>query len=199
MTSRHHIAAFETTSLSNKFKSLWLAGIEAKLTFETRAGQAWGTLEVCLGEHPVHLQQPQQQPPHQHLQEVPQRHESPCKQRRRERREAAREAAAIAAGAEIVAEEAIDTETENISDKHQTIEEEALVEKEVAEEAAEHQEYQQSLFITDIDDEICDDERYYDEIDPETAFTCLQCNMEYFLSVTLKGIKWTNGHCAGGT
>ena len=73
-----------------------MAGIEVKLTFETRAGQAWGTLEVCLGEHPVQLQQQQHQPP-QHIQEVPLRHVSPCKQRRRERREAAREAAAIAA------------------------------------------------------------------------------------------------------
>jgi hypothetical protein len=28
------------------------------------------------------------------------------------------------------------------------------------------------LFITDIDDEICSDEEYYEEIDPGEAFTC---------------------------
>ena len=56
-----HIPAFETTSLTNKWKSLWLAGIKPKLTFETCAGQAWGTLQVCLGEHP--LQQQQNRPP----------------------------------------------------------------------------------------------------------------------------------------
>ena len=59
---RRHIPAFETTSLTNKFKSLWLAGIEAKLTFKTRAGEAWGTLQVCLGEHPLQQQQHQQPP-----------------------------------------------------------------------------------------------------------------------------------------
>ena len=49
-----NIPAFEATSLTNKFRSLWLAGVEAKLFFETRAGQAWGSLEVHLGEHPGH-------------------------------------------------------------------------------------------------------------------------------------------------
>ena len=77
--SGRQFPAFEATSLNNKFKQLWLAGIEAKLVFETRAGQAWGTLHVCLGEHPGHLQQPS--PP----QEQPHRHMSPARQRRRER------------------------------------------------------------------------------------------------------------------
>ena len=88
-----HIPAFETTSLTNKFKQLWLTGTEAKLVFETRAGKAWGTLHVCLGEHPYH--DATQLPPD------PQEHhngkDSPSKRRRRERREAARSAAAKSA------------------------------------------------------------------------------------------------------
>ena len=93
--------------------------------------------------------------------------------------------------AELVAEEVVDTETavnENVSDQHQTTED-VLVENEVAEEASEHQECQASLFITDVDDEICDDENYYNEIDPGTAFTCLQCNMEYFPASYTDGDK----------
>ena len=32
-----------------------------------------------------------------------------------------------------------------------------------------------------INDEFCpDDEEFYDEIDPTKAFSCFQCNMEYF-------------------
>ena len=53
-----NIPAFETTSLTNKFKSLWLDGIQAKVVFETCAGQAWGTLHVCLGEHPLQHRPP---------------------------------------------------------------------------------------------------------------------------------------------
>ena len=83
--SRRHLPAFETSSLNNKFKQLWLAGIEAKLVFETHAGQAWGTLHVSLGEHPGQHQQPCPPP-----QEPLHRRVSPAKQRRRERREAAR-------------------------------------------------------------------------------------------------------------
>ena len=47
--------AFEATSLLNKFKQLWLTETEAKLVFETRDGQAWGSLHVCLGEHPIYF------------------------------------------------------------------------------------------------------------------------------------------------
>ena len=74
-----HVPAFELTSLNNKFKSLWLAGVESKLVFKSRAGQAWGRLEVHLGEHPGKQEQGQSR-----------RNESPSKKRRRERREAAR-------------------------------------------------------------------------------------------------------------
>ena len=180
---RRYIPTFETTSLTNKFKSLWLAGIEAKLTFETRAGEAWGTLQVCLGEHPLQQQQHQQPPDPQ---EVPQRHESPSKQRRRERRVAARAAAAVAASDE--AEKAVETEgnenetnTDGVEDLGDT-----SVDNVVAEEASA---IQRSLLITDIDDEICNDELYYDEIDPGTAVSCLQCNMEYFPASYVDGDK----------
>ena len=83
MTSRdhRHLSAYEATSFYSKFKDLWLAGYSAHLNFETQAGQAWATLRVALGPHPMNVQ-----PPH------PQQHRrvSPAQQRRRERREAAR-------------------------------------------------------------------------------------------------------------
>ena len=83
--SHCEIPAIETTSFPNKFKNLWLAGVEAKLVFETHAGKAWGTLHVCLGEHPGQDQQPLVHP-----QEHPHKKLSPSKQRRMERRKAAR-------------------------------------------------------------------------------------------------------------
>jgi hypothetical protein len=187
--SRRHIPAFETTSLTNKFKSLWLAGIEAKLVFETRAGQAWGNLQVCLGEHPFQHQ------PTPHPQEHPRNHDSPAKQRRRERRKAARvEAAAIeaAASALAIAEEAAksdateaaratDIENANIDKAHAAVEEVADEEVPIADQAAaEEVSAEGSLFLTAVNDELCDDEQYYDVIDPGTAFTCLQCNIEHF-------------------
>ena len=76
--------AYEATTLNNNFKQIWLAEIEAKLVFETHAVQAWGTLHVCLGEHPGYHQQPPNR------QELPHRHISPAVQRRREWREAGR-------------------------------------------------------------------------------------------------------------
>ena len=36
------------------------------------------------------------------------------------------------------------------------------------------------LLITDIDDKFCEDEEFYDVIDPATAITCLVCNVEHF-------------------
>ena len=101
--------AFEATSLTNKFKQLWLAGIEAKLVFETHAGQAWGTLHVSLGEHPGHHLLPC------HGQEPHHRHVSPGKQRRRERREAARAVAeaAVKTAANEEAEQENESETED--------------------------------------------------------------------------------------
>ena len=85
MTSRghHHLSAYQATSFYSKFKDLWLAGHSAQLNFETQAGQAWATLRVALGPHPMTVQ-----PPHHHPQQP--RHVSPAQQRRRERRKAAR-------------------------------------------------------------------------------------------------------------
>ena len=94
------ISAFEATSLTNKFKRLGLADVQAKLVFESRAGQAWGTLEVHLGEHPgQHHQQPSTK------QEHSRKHESPSQKGRRERREAARMKAAVDS-LEVIAEKA---------------------------------------------------------------------------------------------
>ena len=72
-----HLPAFELTSLTNKFKQLWFTGKEAKLVFETCEGKAWGSLHVCLGEHPRQA--------FPHPQERPFSCDTPEKQKRRER------------------------------------------------------------------------------------------------------------------
>ena len=180
--SRRQFPAFEATSLTNKFNQLWLAGIEARLVFETHGGQAWGTLHVCLGEHPGLPQ------PHFYPQEPHHKHISPAKQRRRERREAARVEAAAAAEKEEVTEEV--TENENEKDDQTSNSEKSQVTEEVENDhtvvidntvqvSAPAVENGQ-LFLTEIDDEVCSDEEYYEEIDPGEAFTCFQCNIEHF-------------------
>ena len=111
--SGRQFPAFEATSLNNKFKQLWLAGIQAKLVFETHAGHAWGSLHVCLGEHPGHQQQPphpQEEPP------CPPRHISPARQRRRERQEAARTVTEAAATEAATAAEKKEDEAENATE-----------------------------------------------------------------------------------
>ena len=55
-----------------------------------------------------------------------------------------------------------------------------------AEEVSSHQ---GSLFITDVDDEICEDEKYYEEIDPGTAIKCLNCKIEHFPDNYVEGDK----------
>ena len=45
------------------------------------------------------------------------------------------------------------------------------------------------LLITDVDDEICSDEEYYEEIDPGSAFTCLQCQIEHYPENFVEGSK----------
>ena len=86
MSSESHcgIPAFEMTSLSNKFKNLWLAGVEGKLVFETHAGKAWVHLHVQL-EQAQDGPLPQVQPHYPHGPK-----NSPSRQRRRARRKAAR-------------------------------------------------------------------------------------------------------------
>ena len=184
--SRRQFPAFEATSLNNKLKQLWLAGIEAKLVFETQGGNAWGTLHVCLGEHPGRHPLPH------HPQEPPQRHFSPAKQRRRERREAARvaEAAAVKASAEKeeVAEQVMEPENANetLDSNTNSNKVTAEVSNSKSDQAAVIEETVQvsatagQVIITDVDDEICSDEKYYDEIDPGEAFSCLECNIEHF-------------------
>ena len=172
--------AFEAASLNNKFKQLWLAGIDAKLVFETHAGQAWGTLHVCLGEHPGH----QQHPPHPH--ELPPRHMGPARQRRRERRAAARVVAeaAVKAAANNENEAEKSTESENLDETINTNKGQFDAGEAECDNVSEVTEIvpteEKQLFVTDVDDEICNDEQYYDEIDPSEAFTCFQCKMEHF-------------------
>ena len=188
--SNRHIPAFEATSLTNKFKQLWLTGTEARLVFETRDGKAWGTLHVCLGEHPHDANQ---LPPH------PQEHhkgrDTPSKRRRRERREAARSAAVKAAP--LISEEGAAEATNDarvIAEEVVTLtlnsETEQSVANEVTEEVIISDTVQkQPLYVTEIDDEICSDEEYYDEIDAKSAFTCLQCKIEYFPENFVEGEK----------
>ena len=81
MSRRHAdrpFPAFEATSFLNKFKDLWLAGHQANLSFETKDGQAWATLRVCLGDHPSNYENA--------------KHVKPSQERRRERRAEARAA-----------------------------------------------------------------------------------------------------------
>ena len=77
----------ELDSFLVKFKHLWQAGFEAKLSVESRAGQAWVVLQAGLGQALPF--QPTVHQPHR------QRNiNGPARQRRRERLEAARRVAA---------------------------------------------------------------------------------------------------------
>ena len=130
MNSDYHrnFPAFEFTSLSNKFKQLWLTGKEAKLEFETCEGQAWGSLHVCLGEYPSQ--------PLPHPQEHQYGHETPAKRRRRERRKATRlaELAAVKAAANGIPEDGAVEATE-------ADEEQVVITEEVATTAEDCQSY----------------------------------------------------------
>ena len=60
----------------------------------------------------------------------------------------------------------------------------------VTEEVASTAKFNKSpLFITDVVDEICSDEEFYEEIDPGSAFTCLQCKMEHYPENFVEGDK----------
>ena len=58
--------------------------------------------------------------------------------------------------------------------------EEITEEKEIGEEVAEEDNSNQLFLPLEVDDEVCDDEQYYEVVDPDVAFTCLQCNLEHF-------------------
>ena len=45
------------------------------------------------------------------------------------------------------------------------------------------------LFLTEIDDEVCSDEEYYEEIDPGEAFTCFECNIQHYPENYVEGGK----------
>ena len=72
----------EVHSFVSKFTSLWSAGSNATLSFESNAGKAYVTLRFELGEHPTKLNDASDGMLKKHL--------SPSKLRRRERRAAER-------------------------------------------------------------------------------------------------------------
>ena len=116
---------------------------------------------------------------------------SPARQRRRERRKAARvveeaaveeaavEEAAVKATAneEDLVEKATESDNPNETSSNTS---QVPVEQAVAETVSTSVETESGLFVTDIDDEICDDEQYYEELDPGEAFTCFQCKIEHY-------------------
>ena len=82
------------------------------------------------------------------------------------------------------------------ADEHQTGEEVEDVEHALVDNAVTEKENvsacksdERSQYITDIDDEICKGEEYYDPIDPGTAMACLICKVEHFPVNYLKGDK----------
>ena len=166
----------EIDSFVRKFKHLWHSGVDAHLDVHTHAGQAWVGLHVQLGQAPGHL--------HPHVR----KNTSPAKLRRRQRREAARAEAAKASNliskSDEVAAEADNSNAEEAANENANVEDIAAeiveVVQEAAEEVPEKQYLQGPLLITSVEDEFCEDEKYYDEIDPNVAFNCFQCKMEHF-------------------
>ena len=120
--SHCHFPAFEFTSHTNKLKQLWLTGKEAKLEFETYEGQAWGSLHVCLGQHPS-----------QPLLQRQFGDEKPANWQRREQWKAARlgQPAAVKAAANAIPEEAA-VDANDAGDKNLCDEENVVITEEVA-------------------------------------------------------------------
>ena len=88
----------EASELFGKFKELWHAGKNARLSMECYAGQAWLSLHIHLHQQP---------PPQPHLQ----RRQGPSRLRRRERREAARKSVSAAEKAVATCESSPDAST----------------------------------------------------------------------------------------
>ena len=165
--SGRHFPAFEATSLNNKFKQLWLAGIDTKLVFETHAGQAWANLNVQLGQAPGPLLHPQVHPPHHR------KKESPSRQRRRAKRAAARNKSA---------EEATSKETENAEAEAVKASPTISENDEVGIDREEQVEI--------LNDEFCPDDIYHpaeSESIREMSFRCLQCRMLFLPTSHLEG------------
>ena len=88
----------EVSSFVNKFTSLWRSGRNASLLFESQAGQAYVTIRLGLGAHPVNIQNDF----HKHKSPEPKRKKaSPSRLRRRARRAAASGAAESVANNEV--------------------------------------------------------------------------------------------------
>ena len=180
----------ELDTFIQKFYQLWNAGQTAHLDVDTHAGKAWVGLRVQLGQVPG----PLHHHPHPPFIQPQKKSVSPSRQRRRARRAAARLTAEEAANQNLVKERATENEApvnNEPSDQHQTTEEvedvvDVIVEKETTSTLKSDE---KSLYVTDIDDEICDDEEYFDAIDLGTAMSCLVCNVEHFPANYVKGDK----------
>ena len=100
----------ELKSFVTKFAELWHSGRNASLALECGAGEATINLQLRLGSHPLHLQQPQHyQGPQHHLE----RRVGPSRLRRRARRAQAREVAAEQAAAAALQASASSSSTTN--------------------------------------------------------------------------------------
>ena len=115
---------FELQSFVNKFVNLWKDGCDASLHVEARAGNAFVSLRVGLGEAPPHP------PPYHHGYRHRDGGPSPSRQRRTEKREASRKSAENAAN-DSKAGEAL-SGTENIPEKSAEEAEDSSVEKDEA-------------------------------------------------------------------
>ena len=171
----------ELKTFIQKFQQLWQSGLSAHLDLDTHAGQAWVGLRVRLGQAPG--------PPHKVASPFHQRSRStPSRQRRRARRDAERQEKKAEEAVNLVVEEtetgteAEEAEPESNNDE---IDSAAIAdvldtheEIHAVEDVPEPEEPAPALNI--IDDELCPDEEFYEEIDANIAFTCIQCHIEHF-------------------
>ena len=133
----------ELDSFLVKFKYLWHSGLEAKLSVESHAGQAWVVLQAGLGQGHA-LQPPVPWPHHQR------NRNGPAQQRRRTRREAARKVAPKNMSTQTQTEE----DPENISE----VAEEAPTISENSEQKKENE--VKKIAPSILDDEFCADKEY---------------------------------------
>ena len=134
----------ELDSFVLKFKYLWRAGRNAKLSIKSNGGKAEAHLSVELGDAPAVANQ------------VNQRRNGPAQQRRRERRAAAREGDKVAEEANVqptTAEEAV----ENVADAENFVAEKANNSEEEGN-------------IDIISDEMCSDRSYLEKDDDKETF-----------------------------
>ena len=139
--SGRQFSAFEATSLNNKFKQLWLDGIEARLVFETCNGQAWGKADQRRRE---------------------------WREAATVDAGAAVKATENEEEAEKVTEHENanekDDQTSNSEKSQVTEENEHTVVIDDAEQVSAHVVEKGQVFVTEIDAEVCSDEEYYEEM-----------------------------------